>query len=159
MCNGLKNIFWMIEWCRVYMEAEEERRDVMGFFFFFKQKTAYEILAWLEFRRVLFRSKNQNVLIALLKETVVQMAKANGVRWNWHVLRRDNGMFWEKRWSLKWRARGSEDDQKRRERRKWRRRARVLVWRRRMPWIERDGEELERLLLQWGKSGHPRLRG
>ena len=25
-------------------------------FFFFKQKTAYEILAWLEFRRVLFRS-------------------------------------------------------------------------------------------------------
>ena len=26
-------------------------------FFFFKQKTAYEILAWLEFRRVLFRSK------------------------------------------------------------------------------------------------------
>jgi len=24
--------------------------------FFFKQKTAYEILAWLEFRRVLFRS-------------------------------------------------------------------------------------------------------
>ena len=26
------------------------------FFFFFKQKTAYEILAWLEFRRVLFRS-------------------------------------------------------------------------------------------------------
>src|SRR3712207_8951459 len=27
-----------------------------GDFFFFKQKTAYEILAWLEFRRVLFRS-------------------------------------------------------------------------------------------------------
>ena len=26
------------------------------FVFFFKQKTAYEILAWLEFRRVLFRS-------------------------------------------------------------------------------------------------------
>ena len=27
----------------------------------------------------------------------------------------------------------------------------VLVWRRRMPWIERDGEwELERLPLQWG---------
>ena len=29
---------------------------VCFFFFFFKQKTAYEILAWLEFRRVLFRS-------------------------------------------------------------------------------------------------------
>jgi len=27
------------------------------FFFFFKQKTAYEIHRWLEFRRVLFRSK------------------------------------------------------------------------------------------------------
>ena len=43
------------------------------------------------------------------------------------------GMFWENRWSLKWRARGSEDDQRRRERRKWRRRARVLVWRRKIP--------------------------
>ena len=41
-------------------------------------------------------------------------------------------------------------------RRKWRRRARVLVWQRRMPWIEWDGElELEKLLLGWGKSGHP----
>ena len=29
---------------------------VVFFVFFFKQKTAYEILAWLEFRRVLFRS-------------------------------------------------------------------------------------------------------
>ena len=28
-----------------------------------------------------------------LKKTVVQMAKANGVRWYGHVLRRDNGMF------------------------------------------------------------------
>src|SRR6266705_4167541 len=28
----------------------------VDFFFFFKQKTAYEILRWLEFRRVLFRS-------------------------------------------------------------------------------------------------------
>ena len=33
--------------------------------------------------------------------------------------------------------------------------ARVLVWRRSMPWIEQDGEwELERLLLEWAKSGH-----
>ena len=35
-----------------------------------------------------------------LKETVVQMAKANGVRWYGHVLRRDDGHFL-KRCSLK----------------------------------------------------------
>ena len=29
-------------------------------FFFFKQKTAYEIHQWLEFRRVLFRSTQAN---------------------------------------------------------------------------------------------------
>ena len=29
---------------------------MLFFFFFFKQQTAYELLAWLEFRRVLFRS-------------------------------------------------------------------------------------------------------
>ena len=41
----------------------------------------------------------------------------------------------------------------RRGKHKWRR-ARVLVWRRRMPCIEQDGEcELERLLLEWGKPG------
>ena len=69
-------------------------------------------------------------------------------------------MFWEKYWSLNWRARGSEDDRGRHGKCNWRRRARVLVWRRRMPWVERDGEwELERLLLEWGKSSHPRLRG
>ena len=68
-------------------------------------------------------------------------------------------MFWEKHWSLKWTARGSEDDQRRCGRCKRRRRARVLVWRR-IPWIERDGEwELERFLLEWGKSSHPRLWG
>ena len=63
------------------------------------------------------------------------------------------GMFWEMHWSLKWRERGSEDNQRRSGRCKWRRRARVVVWRRRMPWIERDGEwELDWLLLEWGKS-------
>ena len=30
--------------------------DGYVFFFFFKQKTAYEMIWWLEFRRVLFRS-------------------------------------------------------------------------------------------------------
>ena len=33
-----------------------EGRGYFFFFFFFKQKTAFELLAWLEFRRVLFRS-------------------------------------------------------------------------------------------------------
>src|SRR5437764_8832873 len=32
------------------------RSSAFRFFFFFKQKTAYEIHRWLEFRRVLFRS-------------------------------------------------------------------------------------------------------
>ena len=41
--------------------------------------------------------------------------------------------------SLKWRAKGSEDNQRRHGRCKWRRRARVLlVWTRRMPWIKQD---------------------
>ena len=32
-------------------------------FFFFKQKTAYEITTWLEFRRVLFRSGSQGIVL------------------------------------------------------------------------------------------------
>ena len=35
-------------------------------FFFFKQKTAYEITVWLEFRRVLFRSNRFNFLNCLI---------------------------------------------------------------------------------------------
>ena len=59
-------------------------------------------------------------------------------------------------WSETW----SKDDQRRHGRCKWRSRARVLVWRKRMPWIEQGGEwELERLLAKWGKSGHSCLRG
>ena len=62
------------------------------------------------------------------------------------------GMFWEERWSLKWRARGSKDDQRRCGKHKWRRRARVLVWRKRKPWIEQDGEwDLERFWPKWYK--------
>ena len=69
-----------------------------------------------------------------LKETAVQMAKANGVRWYGHVLRRDDGHILRK--ALEFEVRGKrkpEDDQRRRGRRKWRRRARVLVWRKRTP--------------------------
>ena len=34
-------------------------------FFFFKQKTAYEVLAWLEFRRVLFRSTLNKIILII----------------------------------------------------------------------------------------------
>ena len=68
-----------------------------------------------------------------LKETVVEIAKANGVRWYGHVLRRDDGHVLRKALECEVKERGSEDDQGRRGRRKWRRRARVLVWRRRRP--------------------------
>ena len=53
------------------------------------------------------RGPNRDVGI---EGNVVQMAKVNGVRPYGHVLRRDDGH--EKRWSLKGRARGSEDDQR-----------------------------------------------
>ena len=66
-----------------------------------------------------------------LKETAVQMAKANGVTWYGHVLRRDEWHVLRK--ALEFEARGSQDDQRRRGRRKWRRRARALVWRKRTP--------------------------
>ena len=47
-----------------------------------------------------------------LKETVVQMAKANGVRWYKHVLKRDDGHVLRKalEFNLKCREKGSEDD-------------------------------------------------
>ena len=65
-----------------------------------------------------------------LKETVVQIAKANGVRWYRHVLRRDDGHVLEK--VLEFEVK-SKRRQGRHGRHKWRGRARVLVWRRRMP--------------------------
>jgi len=86
-------------------------------------------------------SMNQDFLIYL--RLVYKLAMIIGMFWGGMI-----GTFWEKRWSLKWGARGSKDDQRRHGRRKWRRRARVLVCRKRTPWIKRDGEwELERLLL------------
>ena len=51
-----------------------------------------------------------------------------------HVLRRDDGHILRK--ALEFEVRGKrkpEEDQRRRGRRKWRRRARVLVWRKRTP--------------------------
>ena len=48
------------------------------------------------------KKRTEDVMEMLgLKETVVQMAMANGVRWYGNVLRRDDGHVLEKRWSLK----------------------------------------------------------
>ena len=60
----------------------------------------------------LIEKKRTEDLIKMLglKETVVQKAKVNGVRWYRHG-------------SLKWRARGSKDDQRRHGRCRWRRRS------------------------------------
>ena len=48
-----------------------------------------------------------------LNETVVQMAKANGMRWYRHVLRRDEGHVLRKALEFEVKGRGSEDDQRR----------------------------------------------
>ena len=54
-----------------------------------------------------------------LKETAVQVAKANGMRWYGHVLRRDDGHVLRK--ALEFEVRGK----RKRGRPKWRRRARA----------------------------------
>ena len=46
------------------------------------------------------RTKDLMEMLAL-KETVVQIAKANGVRWYRYVLGRDDGHVLRKSWSLK----------------------------------------------------------
>ena len=45
-----------------------------------------------------------------LKETVVQMAKANGVRWYGHMLRWEDGHVLRKELEFEVKARGSEDN-------------------------------------------------
>src|SRR5437867_6064492 len=59
--------------------------------FFFKQKTAYEIVRWLEFRRVLFRSPEaQAILLRLLDDPVPLLLRTSegtleegeGLRWD-----------------------------------------------------------------------------
>ena len=64
-----------------------------------------------------------------LKETAVQMTKANGMRWYGHVLRRDEGHVLRK--ALEFEVKGKRKPGRGRCRR--RRRARVLVWRKRTP--------------------------
>ena len=86
-----------------------------------------------------------------LKEKVVQMTKANGVRWYGHVLRRDDGHVLRK--ALEFEVKGKR--KRGRPRKTWR--SQVEKESRS---VERDGEwEWEKLLAEWGKSGHPRLRG
>ena len=58
---------------------------------------------------------------------MVQMAKASGVRWYEHVLRRDDGFVLRK--ALEFEVKGK----RKRGRRKWKRRTRLLVRRKRMP--------------------------
>ena len=62
-----------------------------------------------------------------LKETLVQMAKANRVRCYGHVLRRDDGHVLRKVLEFEVKERGSEDNRGRYGKCKWRRRAEMLV--------------------------------
>ena len=71
---------------------------------------------------------------------MVQMEKANGLRWCGHVLRRDDGHVLRK--ALEFEVEGKR--KRGRPKKTWKtqveKKAGVLVWRRRMPRIERDGE-------------------
>ena len=67
-----------------------------------------------------------------LNETVAQMAKANRVRWYGHVLRRDDGHALRKACEFEVKGKWRRGNQGRRGKRKWRGRARVLVWKGRM---------------------------
>ena len=94
-----------------------------------------------------------------LKETVVQMAKANGVRWYGHVLRRDGHVLWK---ALVFKVEGKRKRGK--PKKIWKtqveKESKSVGLEKRMPWIKWDGEwELDRLLAKWGKSGQPRLQG
>ena len=91
---------------------------------------------------------------------MVQMAKANGVRWYGHVLRRDDGHVLKK--ALEFEVKGKR--KRGRPKKMWKMQVekenKSVVWRKKMPCIERDREwELEGLLPKWGKSGNPCLQG
>ena len=96
-----------------------------------------------------------------LKETVVQMAKANGVRWYGHVLRRDDGHVLRK--VLKFEVKGKRKQGQ--PKKTWKMQVEKesksvgLEKQDALSRIEQDGEWLERLLLEWSKSSHHCLRG
>ena len=94
-----------------------------------------------------------------LKETMVQMVKANGVRWYGHVLRRDDGHVLRK--VLEFEVKGKR--KRGRLKKTWKmqveKESKSFGLEKEVPWIERDGEwALERLLFEWGKFGYPHLR-
>ena len=64
---------------------------------------------------------------------MVQMAKANGVGWYGYVLKRDNGHVLRKELEFEVKGKRKRGCPRRCGICKWRKRARVLVWRRRMP--------------------------
>ena len=61
-----------VVYSRIKVQVKETETEwlvrISFFFFFFKQKTAYEIGQWLEFRRVLFRSNKVSHLNRPLKQ-------------------------------------------------------------------------------------------
>ena len=74
------------------------------------------------------------------------MAKANVVRWYGYVLKRDDEHVLSKALEFKAKAKRKRGRPKKTWK-MWRRRARVLVWRKMMPRIEQDEKwDMERLL-------------
>ena len=65
-----------------------------------------------------------------MKETVVQMEKANGVRWYGHVLRRDDGHVLRKALEFEVKGKRKRGRPKKTCKTQVEKGARVLVWRR-----------------------------
>ena len=100
-----------VEWLSDCSCGVECRIYVLFFFFFFlfffKQKTAYEITVWLEFRRVLFRSSYPKssvvpyctaimlfVSTLVEKETITPSPLVEGVKWIWLISKSPIAVHW-----------------------------------------------------------------
>ena len=87
---------------------------------------------------------------------MVQMAKANGGRWYRHVLRRDNGHVLRKVFYFEVKGKRKQ----RRPKRTWKTQVEKKS---KSVGLEEERDAMNRarwsVLLEWGKSGHPRLRG
>ena len=95
-------------------------------------------------------------------ETVIQMAKANGVRRYRHVLRRDDRNVLRKPLEFEVKGKRKQGLPKKTWKTQVEKELEQECWFEEggCHKLEQDGEwELERLLLEWGKSGHPCLRG
>ena len=62
-------VVMLFVWCVVFF----------FFFFFFKQKTAYEIGQWLEFRRVLFRSVHHSMVLGGKIKLIIYINVKSGI--------------------------------------------------------------------------------